>query len=85
MSDLLKNEERTFLLRIARESIVAAVQRERPPLIDINFCSPVLSEEGASFEGRNLIDPNRNFQAYSTPTTSIREPRGTYSEIETQY
>lgn len=49
MSDLLKKDERTFLLRIARESIVAAVQREKPPLIDLDNCSPVLSEEGASF------------------------------------
>lgn len=49
MTTQLSSEERTYLLKLARESITKAVLRQPLPGIAIDSLSPALSQPGASF------------------------------------
>ncbi len=69
--------EKTILLRIARESIEAAVRNESLPKIELNSLPPALQEDGASFvtltiEGR-LRGCIGTLEAYQPLAEDVRE------------
>jgi len=45
----LSNDDRTFLLKLARNTIENCVNGTRPPKLDPDALSPILKEQGASF------------------------------------
>jgi len=49
MPDSLTTDEKTYLLKLARQAITLAVNQELLPPIDISILSPLLKQEGASF------------------------------------
>lgn len=49
MNTPLKNEDKQFLLRLAREALTQAVHAQPPARLDLSTLSPALQSEGASF------------------------------------
>lgn len=77
MPNILSDEDRTFLLSLARRAIEAAVREEDLPEIEWLKCSPALREAGASFvtltEDGNLRGCIGALEAYQPLAEDVRE------------
>ncbi len=77
MENRLTDEEKSYLLRLARKAIESAVLQKDLPAVSLESLSPALREEGASFvtltEGGELRGCIGALEAYQPLALDVRE------------